>query len=285
MALMSFREREVAFELPAFVEYLELSGVRGLQRPVHRQRRRSRRSTLVRPGAVVGDRSIMRRDAGAPDRPSSRPAPPWRSSRAAPSRSTRRPRRPARLGRRRARHLERPAHDAARDRAGGRGEAAGAASPVRPGDRRLRRLRHRRPARRGARAVPGRASRRGPLLPVVRGGALRAVRRRHRHLLPHRLARHELGSRRDQGPRPRPLPVARRTPTSATSRASCSCASTPTPSARRRRARSPSTWASRSRSTTSASSPSRTCCPLDGGRARGAEGVALREGEIDDVRA
>jgi uncharacterized 2Fe-2S/4Fe-4S cluster protein (DUF4445 family) len=26
MALMSFREREVAFELPAFVEYLELSG-------------------------------------------------------------------------------------------------------------------------------------------------------------------------------------------------------------------------------------------------------------------
>ena len=27
MALLSFREREVAFELPAFVEYLELSGV------------------------------------------------------------------------------------------------------------------------------------------------------------------------------------------------------------------------------------------------------------------
>jgi len=26
MALMSFREREVAFELPSFVEYLELSG-------------------------------------------------------------------------------------------------------------------------------------------------------------------------------------------------------------------------------------------------------------------
>lgn len=26
MALLSFREREVAFELPAFVEYLELSG-------------------------------------------------------------------------------------------------------------------------------------------------------------------------------------------------------------------------------------------------------------------
>jgi hypothetical protein len=26
MALASFREREIAFELPAFVEYLELSG-------------------------------------------------------------------------------------------------------------------------------------------------------------------------------------------------------------------------------------------------------------------
>ena len=27
MALMSFREREVAWEIPAFVEYIELSGV------------------------------------------------------------------------------------------------------------------------------------------------------------------------------------------------------------------------------------------------------------------
>ena len=34
-----------------------------------------------------------------------------------------------------------------------------------------------------------------PLLPVVRGRPVRAVRRRHRHLLPHRLARDELGSR------------------------------------------------------------------------------------------
>ena len=54
MALLSFREREVAFELPAFVEYLELSGVADFNErfianvgfpPLD----------LVRPGAVVGD--------------------------------------------------------------------------------------------------------------------------------------------------------------------------------------------------------------------------------------
>jgi uncharacterized 2Fe-2S/4Fe-4S cluster protein (DUF4445 family) len=54
MALLSFREREVAFELPAFVEYLELSGVEDFNErfianvgfpPLD----------LVRPGAVVGD--------------------------------------------------------------------------------------------------------------------------------------------------------------------------------------------------------------------------------------
>ena len=53
MALLSFREREVAFELPAFVEYLELSGVADFNErfianvgfpPLD----------LVRPGAVVG---------------------------------------------------------------------------------------------------------------------------------------------------------------------------------------------------------------------------------------
>jgi uncharacterized 2Fe-2S/4Fe-4S cluster protein (DUF4445 family) len=54
MALLSFREREVAFELPAFVEYLELSGVEDFNErfianvgfpPLD----------LVRPGVVVGD--------------------------------------------------------------------------------------------------------------------------------------------------------------------------------------------------------------------------------------
>jgi uncharacterized 2Fe-2S/4Fe-4S cluster protein (DUF4445 family) len=54
MALLSFREREVAFELPAFVEYLELSGVEDFNErfianvgfpPLDQ----------VRPGAVVGD--------------------------------------------------------------------------------------------------------------------------------------------------------------------------------------------------------------------------------------
>jgi uncharacterized 2Fe-2S/4Fe-4S cluster protein (DUF4445 family) len=54
MALLSFREREVAFELPSFVEYLELSGVADFNErfianvgfpPLD----------LVRPGAVVGD--------------------------------------------------------------------------------------------------------------------------------------------------------------------------------------------------------------------------------------
>lgn len=54
MALLSFREREVAFELPAFVEYLELSGVEDFNDrfianvgfpPLE----------LVRPGAVAGD--------------------------------------------------------------------------------------------------------------------------------------------------------------------------------------------------------------------------------------
>ncbi len=54
MALLSFREREVAFELPAFVEYLELSGVEDFNErfianvgfpPLD----------LVRPGAVAGD--------------------------------------------------------------------------------------------------------------------------------------------------------------------------------------------------------------------------------------
>ncbi len=54
MALLSFREREVAFELPAFVEYLELSGVADFNDrfianvgfpPLDQ----------VRPGAVVGD--------------------------------------------------------------------------------------------------------------------------------------------------------------------------------------------------------------------------------------
>ena len=54
MALLSFREREVAFELPAFVEYLELSGVEDFNDrfianvgfpPLD----------LVRPGAVAGD--------------------------------------------------------------------------------------------------------------------------------------------------------------------------------------------------------------------------------------
>jgi uncharacterized 2Fe-2S/4Fe-4S cluster protein (DUF4445 family) len=54
MALLSFREREVAFELPAFVEYLELSGVADFNErfianvgfpPLDQ----------VRPGAVVGD--------------------------------------------------------------------------------------------------------------------------------------------------------------------------------------------------------------------------------------
>jgi uncharacterized 2Fe-2S/4Fe-4S cluster protein (DUF4445 family) len=54
MALLSFREREVAFELPAFVEYLELSGVADFNErfianvgfpPLE----------LVRPGAVAGD--------------------------------------------------------------------------------------------------------------------------------------------------------------------------------------------------------------------------------------
>jgi uncharacterized 2Fe-2S/4Fe-4S cluster protein (DUF4445 family) len=39
MALMSFREREVAWEIPGIVEYIELSGVGGLQRPVHREPR------------------------------------------------------------------------------------------------------------------------------------------------------------------------------------------------------------------------------------------------------
>ena len=42
MALMSFREREVACELPNIVEYIELSGAGGLQRPVHPEPRRSR---------------------------------------------------------------------------------------------------------------------------------------------------------------------------------------------------------------------------------------------------
>ena len=59
MALLSFREREVAFELPAFVEYLELSGVEDFNErfianvgfpPLD----------LVAPGAVEGDPS----DAG-----------------------------------------------------------------------------------------------------------------------------------------------------------------------------------------------------------------------------
>jgi uncharacterized 2Fe-2S/4Fe-4S cluster protein (DUF4445 family) len=54
MALLSFREREVAFELPAFVEYLELSGVQDFNErfianvafpPLD----------AVRPGAVEGD--------------------------------------------------------------------------------------------------------------------------------------------------------------------------------------------------------------------------------------
>jgi uncharacterized 2Fe-2S/4Fe-4S cluster protein (DUF4445 family) len=54
MALLSFREREVAFELPAFVEYLELSGVEDFNErfianvafpPLD----------LVAPGAVAGD--------------------------------------------------------------------------------------------------------------------------------------------------------------------------------------------------------------------------------------
>jgi uncharacterized 2Fe-2S/4Fe-4S cluster protein (DUF4445 family) len=54
MALLSFREREVAFELPAFVDYLELSGVEDFNErfianvafpPLD----------IVRPGAVEGD--------------------------------------------------------------------------------------------------------------------------------------------------------------------------------------------------------------------------------------
>ncbi|MDH4112340.1 MAG: ASKHA domain-containing protein [Actinomycetota bacterium] len=54
MALLSFREREVAFELPGFVEYLELSGVEDFNErfianvgfpPLE----------LVRPGAIAGD--------------------------------------------------------------------------------------------------------------------------------------------------------------------------------------------------------------------------------------
>ena len=48
MALMSFREREVAWEIPKIVEYIELSGRGGLQRPVHRQPRASPRSTRCR---------------------------------------------------------------------------------------------------------------------------------------------------------------------------------------------------------------------------------------------
>ena len=56
MALLSFREREVAFELPAFVEYLELSGVEDFNErfianvgfpPLDQ----------VRPGAVIGDQA------------------------------------------------------------------------------------------------------------------------------------------------------------------------------------------------------------------------------------
>ena len=54
MALLSFREREVAFELPAFVEYLELSGVEDFN-----DRFIANVSfpplDLVRPGAVEGD--------------------------------------------------------------------------------------------------------------------------------------------------------------------------------------------------------------------------------------
>jgi hypothetical protein len=54
MALSSFREREVAFELPSFVEYLELSGMEDFNQrfianvafpPLE----------AVRPGAVEGD--------------------------------------------------------------------------------------------------------------------------------------------------------------------------------------------------------------------------------------
>jgi uncharacterized 2Fe-2S/4Fe-4S cluster protein (DUF4445 family) len=54
MALLSFREREVAFELPAFVEYLELSGVADFN-----ERFIANVSfpplDVVGPGAVVGD--------------------------------------------------------------------------------------------------------------------------------------------------------------------------------------------------------------------------------------
>jgi hypothetical protein len=54
MALLSFREREVAFELPAFVEYLELSGV-----PDFNERFIANVAfpplELVGPGAVAGD--------------------------------------------------------------------------------------------------------------------------------------------------------------------------------------------------------------------------------------
>ena len=49
MALLSFREREVAFELPAFVEYLELSGVDDFNDTVHRATWGSRPSTWCGP--------------------------------------------------------------------------------------------------------------------------------------------------------------------------------------------------------------------------------------------
>jgi len=63
MALLSFREREVAFELPAFVEYLELSGVEDFNDrfvanvafpPLD----------AVRPGAVEGDDLAVSEESG-----------------------------------------------------------------------------------------------------------------------------------------------------------------------------------------------------------------------------
>ena len=252
MALMSFREREVAWEIPGIVEYIELSGVEdfndrfignlGLPPLDSLPRPRSSRCPPGGDGVTrTGARSRIDRV--------------WRRRE-----RHRRARRAPRLGRRRPRDLQRPAHDPARDRPGRRGEAPEAAARLRP-DRSSSTATA---ARADGSTRCWSATRRSRPAGVhcfqwYAGDLFKRFDEDYRHLLPHRLARDELGPRRHQGPRPRSVPVAARDATSATSRASCSCGSTPIRSARRRRARSPPTWSCPWRSTTWGSRRSTTC--------------------------
>ena len=205
MALMSFREREVAWEIPTIVEYIELSGVEDfndrfignlglppldtlpdLDVPPSRRRdapaqeatrmtRTGARIALIACGAVALDTAALVErhgwDADVHGISSDLHMTPLEIAPAVEEK------------------LEKLLPDY--DRVivvygdcgtGGRLDAVLERYPaVRPGGR--------------------------PLLRVVRGRPVRAVPRDHRDLLPHGLARDQLGPGGDQGPRARPVPV------------------------------------------------------------------------------